>query len=214
MVNIILADNQDITQAGMMYILSKMGYTKNVIVQNKTELINMLKDSPKSIVIIDYTLFDIPSFNDLYVMGLRFADVIFILWSEELSLRLLRKVVNVGIKVSILFKDFTKSEIQECIKKAVKGSLFVCKQAKEMLIEKESSMCVGQKRLTKTETEILIDIAQGLTTKEIANKRYSSFHTINTHRKNIFRKLSVNTAHEATRYALRAGLLDITDYSI
>lgn len=214
MVNIILADNQDITQAGMMYILSKMGYTKNVIVQNKTELINMLKDSPKSVVIIDYTLFDIPSFNDLYVMGLRFADVIFILWSEELSLRLLRKVVNVGIKVSILFKYSTKSEIQECIKKAVKGSLFVCKQAKEMLIEKESSMCVEQKRLTKTETEILIDIAQGLTTKEIANKRYSSFHTINTHRKNIFRKLSVNTAHEATRYALRAGLLDITDYSI
>lgn len=214
MVNIILADNQDITQAGMMYILSKMGYTKNVIVQNKTELINMLKDSPKSVVIIDYTLFDISSFNDLYIMGLRFADVIFILWSEELSLRLLRKVANVGLKMSILFKDSTKGEIQECIKKAVNGSLFVCKQAKEMLFEKGSSICVEQKRLTKTETEILIDIAQGLTTKEIANKRYSSFHTINTHRKNIFRKLSVNTAHEATRYALRAGLLDITDYSI
>ena len=68
--------------------------------------------------------------------------------------------------------------------------------------------------LTKTETEVLKDIALGLTTKEIASKRFSSFHTINTHRKNIFRKLGVNNAHEATKYALRAGLVDSAEYYI
>ena len=68
--------------------------------------------------------------------------------------------------------------------------------------------------LTKTETEILKDIALGLTTKDIAEKRFSSFHTINTHRKNIFRKLSVNNVHEATRYALRAGIVDEAEYYI
>ena len=69
-------------------------------------------------------------------------------------------------------------------------------------------------KLTKTETEILIDIALGMTTKEIAEKRFSSFHTVNTHRKNIFRKLDVNNAHEATKYALRAGLIDSAEYYI
>ena len=59
-----------------------------------------------------------------------------------------------------------------------------------------------------------MDIAHGMTTKEIAEKRYSSFHTVNTHRKNIFRKLGVNTIHEATKYALRAGLIDAADYYI
>ena len=44
--------------------------------------------------------------------------------------------------------------------------------------------------------------------------RFSSFHTINTHRKNIFRKLSVNNAHEATKLALRAGLVDSAEYYI
>ena len=68
--------------------------------------------------------------------------------------------------------------------------------------------------LTKTETDVLIAIAQGMTTKEIAEKRFSSFHTINTHRKNIFRKLGVNNVHEATKYALRAGLIDAADYYI
>ena len=58
------------------------------------------------------------------------------------------------------------------------------------------------------------DIAMGLTTREIAEKRFSSFHTVNTHRKNIFRKLGVNTIHEATKYALRAGLIDASDYDI
>lgn len=72
----------------------------------------------------------------------------------------------------------------------------------------------GEINLTKTETEILKDIALGMTTKEIAEKRFSSFHTVNTHRKNIFRKLGVNNVHEATKYALRAGLVDSAEYYI
>ena len=71
-----------------------------------------------------------------------------------------------------------------------------------------------ENRLTPTETEILRDIALGLTTREIAEKRYSSFHTVNTHRKNIFRKIGVNNVHEATCYALRAGLVDSAEYYI
>lgn len=68
--------------------------------------------------------------------------------------------------------------------------------------------------LTKTETEILKEIALGITTREIAEKRFSSFHTVNTHRKNIFRKLGVNNVHEAIRYAMRSGLVDAAEYYI
>jgi DNA-binding CsgD family transcriptional regulator len=35
-----------------------------------------------------------------------------------------------------------------------------------------------------------------------------------THRKNIFRKLGVNNAHEAIRHALRSGLVDVVEYYI
>lgn len=35
-----------------------------------------------------------------------------------------------------------------------------------------------------------------------------------THRKNIFRKLSVNNVHEATKYAMRAGIVDPMEYYI
>ena len=68
--------------------------------------------------------------------------------------------------------------------------------------------------LRKTENEILKEIALGATTREIAEKRFSSFHTVNTHRKNIFRKLGVNNVHEAIRYAMRSGLVDAAEYYI
>jgi DNA-binding NarL/FixJ family response regulator len=84
----------------------------------------------------------------------------------------------------------------------------------EMLLTPEKKPEEEKSVLTKTEKEILIDIASGLTTREIAEKRISSFHTVNTHRKNIFRKLEVNNAHEAIKYALRAGLVDAAEYCI
>ncbi len=58
-------------------------------------------------------------------------------------------------------------------------------------------------------------INQGkLSDKDMAKYAFSSFHTVNTHRKNIFRKLGVNNVHEATKYALRAGLVDSAEYYI
>ena len=68
--------------------------------------------------------------------------------------------------------------------------------------------------LTTTEQLILKDIAFGKTTKEIAADRHVSIHTIVSHRKNIFRKIAVNNVHEATKYAVKAGLIDLADYFI
>ena len=91
---------------------------------------------------------------------------------------------------------------------------FVCQRMMEVLLTPVQQEPEEKVNLTKTETEILKDIALGMTTKEIAEKRFSSFHTVNTHRKNIFRKLSVNNVHEATKYALRDGLVDSAEYYI
>ena len=47
-----------------------------------------------------------------------------------------------------------------------------------------------------------------------SGREASEFHTINSHRKNIFRKLGVNNVHEATKYAMRAGIVDLAEYYI
>jgi DNA-binding NarL/FixJ family response regulator len=68
--------------------------------------------------------------------------------------------------------------------------------------------------LTVMEKAILHEMALSKTTKEIAWDKHLSFHTVNTHRRNIFRKLGINNMHEAIKYALQSGIIDTTEYYI
>ena len=214
MKNIIIADNQDITQAGMAYVLSKRGNISCQVARNKSELILLLSDCPEAVVILDYTLFDISSESDLLNIGQRFPLAHLILWSEELSVDFIRSLVNASNRISVLMKDAKMAEIEQCLDYVLQGQRFLCQHATNMILTPTASVDNETVALTKTETEILKEIALGATTREIAEKRFSSFHTVNTHRKNIFRKLGVNNVHEAIRYAMRSGLVDAAEYYI
>lgn len=211
---IILADNQDITRVGLIYVLQKMGYGNDInIVTDKIELMYRLKEEPKSVVVLDYTLFDLNDASDVVILSQRFKEASFVMFSEDLSVAFVRQILASIPKASILLKDSPLLEVRECLKDAINGQRYICQHSADMLLTSDT-LKDEQVKLTKTETEILKDIALGMTTKEIAAKRFSSFHTVNTHRKNIFRKLGVNNAHEATKYALRAGLVDEAEYYI
>ena len=212
--NFLLADKQDITRAGLMYIIDQLGSYAKFYVEDKNELLEKLKNCPQSIVILDYTLFDINDISELTILCDRFSDTHWIIFSEDLSVEFLKLVVVSCPKISVLTKDCPLAEIKETIAFAMKGQRYICQQVTELLLTADSKKDEEIVKLTKTETEILKDIALGMTTKEIANKRFSSFHTVNTHRKNIFRKINVNNVHEATKYALRAGLIDSAEYYI
>lgn len=211
--NVILADNQDITRAGFQYILQGFQYSNCHVATDKAGLIELLKEHPLSVVVLDYTIFDINDESDLMIIGQRFPDAFLILFSDELSQDFVRRAIALSQKISVLLKESSMPEIKECLRLAMTGQRYICQRTTEMLLMVEQTSEENVK-LTKTETEILKDIALGLTTKEIATKRFSSFHTVNTHRKNIFRKLNVNNAHEATKFALRAGLVDMAEYYI
>lgn len=209
----IVADNQDITRAGLLYLLQKAGHENVTIATDKIELTYQLKEHPETVVILDYTLFDINDESELMILGQRFRNASLILFSEDLSTDFVRRVIAMSAHVSILLKESSMGEIRECIRTASANQRYICQHIAEMLLTAKN-IEEEHVRLTKTETEILKDIALGMTTKEIAAKRISSFHTVNTHRKNIFRKLGVNNAHEATKYAIRAGLVDSAEYYI
>uniref|UniRef100_A0AB33JI23 Response regulator transcription factor n=5 Tax=unclassified Prevotella TaxID=2638335 RepID=A0AB33JI23_9BACT len=210
---IFLADKQDITRAGLMYLIEQMPDTDYKYVMDKGELLLNLREYPDSIVILDYTLFDMNDGEELVILSQRFRKVHWILFSEDLSLDFVRVLIASGPEFSIVMKESPMSEIKASIAYATRKQRFISQRMAEMLLTPVPQK-VERANLTKTETEVLKDIALGMTTKEIAEKRFSSFHTVNTHRKNIFRKLNVNNVHEATKYALRAGLIDSAEYYI
>lgn len=210
---ILLADKQDITRAGLTFVIEKMEGLDTKYVEDKTELMLALRENEDTVVILDYTLFDINDAAELLILNQRFPYTRWLLFSEDLSADFVRVLIASSCMFSVLLKESPLMEVKEAIRFCVDSKRFVCQRMMEVLLTPRQE--VEEKvNLTKTETEILKDIALGMTTKEIAEKRFSSFHTVNTHRKNIFRKLGVNNVHEATKYALRAGLVDSAEYYI
>ena len=210
---ILLADKQDITRSGLMYVLSDFNGVTTKYVEDKSELLLALQNDGNRVIVLDYTLFDINDAAELSILSERFAEARWLLFCEDLSVDFVRVLIATSPRFSILLKECSLQEIREALDYAVRGRRFICQRMAEMLLVPMETAS-DRAKLTPTENEILKDIALGMTTREIAEKRFSSFHTVNTHRKNIFRKLGVNTIHEATKYALRAGLVDSTEYYI
>ena len=197
----------------MIYILQGIEGMEWKYTEDKAELMLALKDNDDTVVVLDYTSFDINDADELLILQQRFTHTRWLLFSEDLSADFVRVLIASSMQFSILLKESSMSEIKEAMKFCIHGNRYIYQRMTEVLLA--PSHDVEEKiNLTKTETEILKDIALGMTTKEIAEKRFSSFHTVNTHRKNIFRKLNVNNVHEATKYALRAGLVDTAEYYI
>lgn len=213
---LILADNQDITKSGILYLCDKMpGFGPFLEVADRKNLIRLLSGQPDAVVVLDYTLFDLTSADELIILQERFKQVSWILFSEDLSEDFIRRVIFISEAFSIVLKDASSDEIRSALHYALTSERYICQRIKNLLSNKKSGNESRESvTLTTTEQEILKGIALGKTTKEIAAERFSSIHTITTHRKNIFRKLAVNNIYEATKYALRAGIIDTAEYYI
>lgn len=216
----IIADNQDISKAGMMFLLSRQKEVSLLLeADNKAELIAELRLHPEAVVILDYTLLDFAGADELIVLQQRFKQVDWLLFSDELSMSFLRQVLFSSMAFGVVMKDNSKEEILTALQCASRKERFICNHVSNLLLSGNGSPASQTNTqddhlLTTTEKAILKEIALGKTTKEIANEKTLSFHTINSHRKNIFRKLGVNNVHEATKYAMRAGIVDVAEYYI
>lgn len=210
----ILADNQELTRFALENLLQQDETAVVYRAFDKAGLVALLKEHESAIVILDYTLFDFTDEDQLLIVAERFALSQWVLLSEELTSRFLRRVVYSSHQFSVVFKDGPMQEVREALQSASRHNRYISQRALEAIISQQQEEDEQPSVLTNTETEIVKAIAQGKTTKEIASERFSSIHTITTHRKNIFRKLGVNTAHEVVKYALRAGLIDSSEFYI
>lgn len=210
----IVADNQELTRFAIEHLIDSYPGKRVYHASCKSELIERLGQCAQCVVIMDFTLFDFLDAENLLIAVQRFPSANWVLVSEDLTESFLRTIILQSHNISILFKDASLKEVADAIGRAVSGQRFICQRVTEIMLARQLRDTERPSGLTPSEIEIIRSIAQGKTTKEIASERYSSIHTINTHRKNIFRKLGVNTAHEAIKCAIRSGLIDEADYFI
>ncbi|MDR0560055.1 MAG: response regulator transcription factor [Prevotellaceae bacterium] len=209
----ILADNQDITREGLVSLLNRLAIAGSVFtVSDSRELKEKLAAAPEAAVILDYTLFD---FSETSFMNMKqkYPKSLWLLFSEHLSKHFLRQALFSKQQFAVVMKTDSLNAITVALQYAAIDKIYLCDIATQILDE-DIPVSGDRDKLTASERLVLYEIALGKTTKEIAFEKNLSFHTINTHRKNIFHKLEVNNVHDAIRFALRAGIIDLTDYYI
>ena len=114
--------------------------------------------------------------------------------------------MNHGAKGYVL-KDVPTEEIKTAIDTVMAGGHYLCTGAEGAIAPETHD---GREPLTNREQTILLELAQGKSNKGVANTLGISVRTVETHRKNIKRKLGISSTAGLTRYAMENGVLQGT----
>ena len=213
MIEIVLADSEILIREGMKSILSADPRFKVVAeVENSEELHTTVEKWTPDVLIIDYALKENFKIEDLSQIKKKSPSTNILAITHNPLKDDLFKVLENGVS-SFLLKKCDRNEIMSAIHATSKDEKFFCGKVLDIILEKEMSSNTGQcepTKLTKRETEIVGLIASGEQTKSIAEKLFLSTHTVNTHRKNIMRKLKINNTAELVLYAINTSIIEAT----
>ncbi|APX24229.1 MAG: DNA-binding response regulator [Rhodobacteraceae bacterium] len=106
-----------------------------------------------------------------------------------------------------VLKDVPSDEVKRAIDAVMAGERYLCTGAEGAL---KPVMSGGREQLTNREQTVLLQLAQGKSNKAVAQALDISVRTVETHRKNIKRKLGISSTAGLTRYALEHGVLQGT----
>ena len=227
---VVIADPHFLTSEGLTSLLSSLpGYRMAGIALSRQELYRLLRDEPGYLLITDPATFDYRGPDSLRLLKELFGNVEVMLLSDSFDASDLSAYTQLGIR-NFSLKNGNREEFTAAFAAAASGVPYFAPglsalQQEIGLAEPANPRSVtpvttrdtssgGRHLLTDSEMEIVRLIASGLTTKEIAARRFLSFHTVNTHRKNIFRKLQVKSVSELVMTSVKAGWIDPIEYYI
>jgi len=212
MVEVLLADNQPLTAAGMIHFLGDRDDVKIVDqVMEKDQLEPMLKKYQPQLLIADYNIQGYLTKADLRIVkNVSPATHILVVSSDNVKASIL-DALQIGVK-GYLTKDCSREEIMMAVQSTAKGEKFYCHKVLDIIMEKHFNPepeVSDPAILTARETEILKLIASGKSTQQVADELHLSPHTVHTHRKSIIKKLNIKSPTEFVIYAMDFGLIKI-----
>ena len=116
-----------------------------------------------------------------------------------------------------IVKESTTEKLQQGIHTVLTGGYFMDTSVSRQVVKKLAGLAEeGPKftdsaynSLTPREQEIMVLVAEGLSTHDIAERLFISSKTVENHRASIMHKLDVHNTIELVRYATRLGIIDV-----
>lgn len=208
-ISVIVADTAFIIRKGLRTLIKEnpdFEYVTEVADANSLDL--ALKKHNPNVLIVDHCCDDCFSLNVIRKIKIEYPTTNILVISHEKTAEEIKKIIGIGIK-NYLLKDCDEKEITDAITCCAKGDKYFCGQIIDVLLEKEISIKEHCETggISERELEIIAQLVSGKRPKEIADILYISHFTVNTHKKNIYRKLGINHSYELAKYAIKTGLM-------
>jgi DNA-binding NarL/FixJ family response regulator len=208
---VIVDDHQMVAQGIASFFNNDEDFEVIGIFHSATEALPKIKLLLPNIILTDL---DMPGIN-----GLEFAQKIqkeklpckLVLLTMHLNQSVVKKVMKQKLD-GYLPKNADKAEVKTCLHVVSSGGIYFSPKAMETLMSGSEEIDISglkkSQNLSEREREILVLIAKGLSTREVADKLYIAIRTVETHRKSILEKLEVKNVAGMVRIAVQEGLLE------
>ena len=205
-VNIVLVDDHSILLDGLKKLIEEDDMLSVLdAVGNVPDAIRSIDKHKPDLVITDYNLGDDDGLSLVQKTKRLFPDMKFIILSMHDEAHLVKEILKEGVNGYVLKKD-TKEELLEAIYSVRAGRMYMSNEINAMLVKSLYEPEEG-KLLTAREREILKLIAQEYSNKMIAEELFISERTVETHRKNIFRKTKTGSLVGLIKFAYANNLI-------
>lgn len=200
-IHIIIAEDHPAFSVGVEQSLARATHMKVIDkVTNGKQLMQLLNTKVPDLILMDILM---PYMNGIEAAKQIQKDfpavrIIFISMYEENNI--IKQCMQYGH--GYMPKASTTDELIHIINTVMAGNTCYYNTRQNSLPQNYNDDLIKKYKLTKREIELIQLLKNGLTTKEVANKLFLSSLTIETHRKNIFRKLEVKNITELIVFAL------------
>ena len=174
------------------------------------QLFSLLPQEHIDVLLLDVLMPEIDGIEGTRLMRLHYPDVKVLILSSAVDEKTIRALMEAGID-GFINKAAPIEEIVEALHIVATDGCYYGKDISAIMrdVLAARNQLLATTGLTEREIDIIRDCCEGLTGKEIADRRYISARTVEGHKASIFRKLGINTSVEVVLFAIRNGIVSV-----
>ncbi len=207
-IKIAIVDDHQLFRDGIYSLLSLNEHFAVILSANngRSFFEQLAKDNLPDVILLDLTMPEMDGFEVLKRLRKDYKTIKTIALSMHDDGNYIMKCARSGA-YGYLLKNTDPDELVAAINQVYAGKKYFNKAISDRMINIMAIEGSTTKKLSARETEILNLIAKGHTTKEIASQLYISTRTVETHRVNMMKKLSVKNVAELIKKASQLNIL-------
>ncbi len=208
-IRLLIADDHAVVRIGLRTMVAGSEIAIAAEASNGSEALQLVEEHSPDIVMLDVRMPETDGIACLGRLRADFPELPVLMFSAYDNPTYIARAVALGA-VGYLIKTASQDEILSAIRRAAAGESIWTREELRRVTGALSTPRVTvdlEVPLTKRESEVLKQLAQGLSNKEIAMALTISYETVKEHVQHILRKVGVSDRTQAAVWAVRKGLV-------